>query len=78
MGAISYKFSQNNPFKLYSNFNKIFNKVRKNPKTYFIEVETCRYLEHCGPNDDSVLGYRDLKEMNKWKKKDPFPIIFIE
>ena len=71
MGVTSYKFSQNNPFKLYSNVKKIFDKVRKNPKTYFIEVETYRYLEHCGPNDDSALGYRDLKEIAKWKRKDP-------
>jgi len=39
--------------------------------TYFVEIETCRYLEHCGPNDDASLGYRDIKELKKWKKKDP-------
>ena len=36
-------------------------KIRKNPKTHFVEVETFRYLEHCGPNDDTLLGYRNLK-----------------
>ena len=71
IGAISYKFSQNNPFELYFNFNKIFNKVRKKPNTYFVEIETYRYLEHCGPNDDTNLGYRNLSEVNKWKNKDP-------
>ena len=39
--------------------------------THFVEVETFRYLEHCGPNDDTSLGYRKLQEVKKWKKKDP-------
>lgn len=71
IGAISYKLKQDNPFKLFKECLKIFKKIRTNPKPYFIEIETCRFLEHCGPNDDSRLGYRDLKELDKWKKKDP-------
>lgn len=71
MGATSYKFSQHNPFELYSNLNKIFEKIRQKPKAHFIEIETYRYLEHCGPNDDTDLGYRSYQEVNKWKKKDP-------
>jgi len=71
MGAISHKFKQDNPFKLFEKIKNVFDGVRKNPSTHFIEIETCRYLEHCGPNDDSKLGYRSLKELSKWKKKDP-------
>ena len=71
MGAVSYKFSQNNPFELYSKFKKLFNKIRNNSIPSFVEIETYRYLEHCGPNDDTNLGYRSLNEMNKWKNKDP-------
>jgi len=71
MGAKSYKFSQKNPFKLFLNFKKIFNKIRNKPYPYFIEIETYRYLEHCGPNDDTRLGYRTQRELENWKKKDP-------
>ena len=71
MGAISYKLRQDNPFKLFKKVKNIFDNVRKKPSTHFIEIETCRYLEHCGPNDDSKLGYRSIKELVKWKKKDP-------
>ena len=63
-----YKFSQNNPFKLYSKLQKLFNKIRNNPTPHFVEIETYRYLEHCGPNDDTKLGYRSLEEVKKWKK----------
>ena len=71
LGAVSYKFSQNNPFKLYSKLQKLFNKIRNNPTPHFVEIETYRYLEHCGPNDDTKLGYRSLEEVKKWKNKDP-------
>ena len=54
----------------------MFDKVRKKPHPNFIEIETYRYLEHCGPNDDTKLGYRSYKEVEKWKKKDP--LIFTE
>ena len=61
LGVTSHKFSQNNPYKLFLNFKKVFDKVRKKPHPNFIEIETYRYLEHCGPNDDTKLGYRSYK-----------------
>ena len=37
----------------------------------FIEFETYRWREHCGPNYDNDLGYRDEEEFRQWKKRDP-------
>ena len=37
----------------------------------FLEFETYRWREHCGPNYDNDIGYRDEKEFLKWKKRDP-------
>jgi len=71
IGAKSYKLKQDNPFDLFLNFKKIFEKVRKTSIPHFIEIETYRFLEHCGPNDDTKLGYRTWTEINNWKKKDP-------
>lgn len=45
--------------------------VRTKGKPFFLEVETMRYLEHCGPNDDSHLGYRDNSEVESKKLIDP-------
>ncbi len=45
--------------------------VRESGKPFFLEVETARYLEHCGPNDDSHLGYRDVPALESLKKQDP-------
>ena len=40
-------------------------------KTLFIEVETYRYYEHCGPNKDDNLNYRPKNEVEFWTKRDP-------
>ena len=37
----------------------------------FIELDTFRWLEHCGPNSDDHLGYRKKGELDLWLKKDP-------
>jgi pyruvate dehydrogenase E1 component alpha subunit len=44
-------------------------------KTYgrpqFLEFDTYRWVEHCGPNDDDHLGYRPADQVASWKKKCP-------
>lgn len=37
----------------------------------FLELETWRHREHCGPNNDDHLAYRDPKEVEAWKDHDP-------
>lgn len=37
----------------------------------FLEYETYRWLEHCGPGDDDGLGYRPIGELQAWKSRDP-------
>ena len=51
--------------------DKVIKKIKENSKPIFIEFSTYRWLEHCGPNDDTVLDYRSIKELNFWKKQDP-------
>ena len=36
-----------------------------------MEFDTYRWLEHCGPNDDDYLGYRDEQEAKEWKERCP-------
>ena len=38
---------------------------------YFIELDTYRWREHCGPNYDNDIGYRTESEFLDWKKRDP-------
>ena len=53
---------------------KIDEYSRKNICPSFIIFETYRFLEHCGPDNDNKLGYRNINEYNKWLKKDPIII----
>ena len=42
----------------------------------FLEFDTYRWREHCGPNYDNDIGYREEEEFLEWKKKDPLKDIF--
>ena len=41
----------------------------------FLVFETYRWREHCGPNYDNHIGYREEAEFEKWKSRDPLVII---
>ena len=47
------------------------NYIKKNKKPFFLELQTYRFIEHCGPNNDDNLDYRDKKYLNFWKNKCP-------
>ena len=37
----------------------------------FLELETYRWREHCGPNFDNALGYRSEAEFQAWRERCP-------
>ena len=45
--------------------------IKSNNSPAFIEFDTFRWLEHCGPNGDDDLGYRKKGELDHWIKRDP-------
>jgi TPP-dependent pyruvate/acetoin dehydrogenase alpha subunit len=47
------------------------NHARERQGPYFLEFETYRWREHCGPNFDNDLGYRSEAEYQEWKKRCP-------
>lgn len=55
----------NDVFALYNEVGDIVKSVRNGDGPYFIETDTFRYLEHCGPGNDDELGYRKLEEIQK-------------
>ena len=52
------------------------NKILEGKGPQFIEFETYRHREHCGPNYDNTLGYREEKEFIAWKERDPLRPFF--
>lgn len=47
--------------------------VRKN-KPQVLKFDTFRVYEHCGPNRDDDLGYREIGEIEKFSERDPLKI----
>ena len=41
----------------------------------FLEIETYRWKEHVGPNDDWDLGYREKKESERWITNDQLEVV---
>ena len=44
-------------------------------KPAFVEFRTYRLLEHCGPNFDDNLNYRDPLEIKDFEQRDPLAIL---
>ena len=68
----------NNIQKVFNVSKKAINDIRNGKGPYFIQMDTYRHLEHCGPNEDDHLNYRNKREVNFWKKKDPLKILEIK
>lgn len=61
----------NNVIEVYELAQKAVAKIRNGKGPYYLEFETYRWREHCGPNFDNDLGYRTENDFLKWKKKCP-------
>lgn len=56
---------------VYNIMQQAFVHIRAGRGPVFIELNTYRWREHCGPNFDNHIGYRTEAEFDKWKRKDP-------
>ena len=61
----------NDVIKIYKKSKKIIKQIKQTKKPQFLLLDTYRFFEHCGPNMDDNLNYRNPKEVNYWKKNDP-------
>ena len=49
-------------------------KILNDEGPQFLEFDTYRWREHCGPNYDNDIGYRSENEFLDWKKRDPIKL----
>ena len=70
----SLKINGNNVIEVLNQSKQIIDKVKKFSKPFFLQLDTYRFVEHCGPNNDDYLKYRDDKEVTEWIKNDPIEI----
>lgn len=51
--------------------NRAVDHARKGQGPQFFELRTHRWSEHCGPDCDDHLGYRQAGELELWKEQCP-------
>lgn len=71
IGAKAYKADGNNIYEIFKTFNSAIKFIKNSNGPVFAEFDTYRWLEHCGPNNDDNLGYREKKITKYWLQKDP-------
>jgi pyruvate dehydrogenase E1 component alpha subunit len=63
-------------FAVRSAAQEIIDNMRKNPSPYFLEAVTYRYVGHgAADNAETQSTYRQVSELDEWKKRDPIKII---
>lgn len=60
----------NDVFSIHDELLPVIEEMRKGLGPVFVEMRTYRTLEHCGPNNDDNLKYRDEKEIEYFKEHD--------
>jgi pyruvate dehydrogenase E1 component alpha subunit len=70
MGIRSFSIDTEDPIFCLEETIGAIDESRRLQIPIFIEYQTYRWLEHCGPNDDDSLGYRPSGELDIWKSKD--------
>lgn len=70
-GVESRQGDGNDVLDVYRLARRAVEQARRGDGPAFLEFKTYRWLEHCGPNDDSDLGYRTQAEIDAWKARCP-------
>ena len=70
-GIDSLRINGNNVLNVIKESKKIISDMKKKKIPFFLQLDTYRFLEHCGPNNDDYLNYRERKEVLFWKNNDP-------
>jgi pyruvate dehydrogenase E1 component alpha subunit len=56
---------------VYRTASAAVERVRKAQGPAYLEFDTYRWREHCGPNYDNDIGYRTEAEFQSWRKRCP-------
>ena len=70
MGIKSEFVDGMDPIQVMTSMAKAVKYCRENTEPMFIEMSAYRWREHCGPNYDNDIGYRDEKEYEHWRSRD--------
>lgn len=74
-GLQAFYIDGNKAIEIFEKSKKIINNIRKGKGPSLLLMNTYRWLEHCGPNNDDNLNYRSKTEVKQWLKKCPIKLI---
>ena len=78
LGIKSKYLDSSNPEESLAELRSVIETTRSTQTPSFIEIDTFRFLEHCGPAEDDHLGYRESAYIVDAKKKDPLARMSLE
>lgn len=70
-GISGAKGNGNNILEVYELAREAVSHIKRGSGSYYLEFDTYRWREHCGPNYDNDLGYRDESEFLAWRSRCP-------
>lgn len=70
-GVESHQADGNDVDEVYRVTKRAVDKARAGEGPTFLEFKTYRWREHCGPNFDNHIGYREPEEFERWKVTCP-------
>ncbi|MBS3905140.1 MAG: thiamine pyrophosphate-dependent dehydrogenase E1 component subunit alpha [Simkania sp.] len=73
-GMIGLQGSGNDVEEVYRVTHQAMQYIREGKGPCFVEFDTYRFREHCGPNIDDDAGYRPIEEVQYWHKKCPLKV----
>jgi TPP-dependent pyruvate/acetoin dehydrogenase alpha subunit len=71
VGVSGAKGDGNDVAQVFELTSEAMGHIRGGKGPYFLELQTYRWREHCGPNFDNDLGYREESEYLKWRDRCP-------
>ncbi|MFA4915042.1 MAG: thiamine pyrophosphate-dependent dehydrogenase E1 component subunit alpha [Syntrophales bacterium] len=70
-GIYADKGNGNDVLDVYEITKKAVSQIQDGKGPAYLEFETYRWREHCGPNFDNDIGYRTEEEYVKWRNRCP-------
>lgn len=70
-GLTALTIDGNDPFSIRDELSVLVDRMRSGFGPVFVELPTYRLIEHCGPNQDDNLHYRNPEEVEAWTKHEP-------
>jgi pyruvate dehydrogenase E1 component alpha subunit len=71
LGIEAASVADRDPVLLHERIASAVASIRRDPRPFFLEVETYRFCGHVGPENDDVMAYRPPEEIENWMATDP-------